>query len=266
MSVNVATLRRPTLGRATSSERFATGTLSRVTYPAGARFPDHAHDRTYLCLVLAGGFREQVGSETRIAEPGSVVVMPAGHRHSDAIADEGARSLVLTLEAEETEAGPFARWHIEHGGLLARTMLWLLRAARAGALEELMLDEHVRKTADVVARLEEVPMRSRPSVVGRAIEYLEAHRDVKLRLSDVAKAVGVDRAYLARAFRRSVGRTMGQYRRASRVRCAARLVAGGTPLVETAAASGFADQSHLTRAFRDELGVTPGEYRALSHG
>ena len=38
----------------------------------------------------------------------------------------------------------------------------------------------------------------------------------------------------------------------------------GTPLSETAAATGFADQSHLTRHFSARFGLTPGRWATLS--
>jgi AraC-like DNA-binding protein len=47
--------------------------------------------------------------------------------------------------------------------------------------------------------------------------------------------------------------------RADRAR---RLIAGGTPLAEAAAGSGFADQSHMTRLFIRAYGITPGAYAA----
>ncbi len=34
------------------------------------------------------------------------------------------------------------------------------------------------------------------------------------------------------------------------------------PLVDIAAATGFADQAHMTRVFKDIMGATPGQHRA----
>ena len=42
------------------------------------------------------------------------------------------------------------------------------------------------------------------------------------------------------------------------------LIAAGTPLSETAAATGFADQSHLTRHFAARFGLTPGRFAKLA--
>ena len=87
-----------TLGTATANFRYSSCTLTDVRYPSCARFRRHAHERAYLCLVLAGGFREECIKAPEIVEPGCVVVMPAGYRHEDAISEGGARSFVLTLD------------------------------------------------------------------------------------------------------------------------------------------------------------------------
>ncbi|RYF38322.1 MAG: helix-turn-helix domain-containing protein, partial [Comamonadaceae bacterium] len=39
------------------------------------------------------------------------------------------------------------------------------------------------------------------------------------------------------------------------------LIGQGAPLVQAAAASGFADQSHMTRVFARQFGFTPGAWR-----
>jgi len=85
-----------------------------------------------------------------------------------------------------------------------------------------------------------------------------------LRLCDVAREAQVGAAYLARAFRRAEGCTMGEYRRRLRARKAAVLIAAhGMPLAEVAFTAGFADQSHLSRVFKSEFGMTPLSYQRL---
>ena len=83
-------------------------------------------------------------------------------------------------------------------------------------------------------------------------------------LSQLAEAVGVHPAHLARSFRREYGLTVGQYARAVRLDWAsAQLALPDASLAGIAVGAGFADQSHFTRAFRAHTGVTPGRYREL---
>jgi AraC family transcriptional regulator len=87
-------------------------------------------------------------------------------------------------------------------------------------------------------------------------------RDGSVGLSDLAAQVEVHAAHLARAFRRELGCTVGEYVRARNLEEAARLLqAGRLELVEVAHAVGYSDQSHFSNAFRRYFGVTPGRYR-----
>jgi AraC family transcriptional regulator len=79
--------------------------------------------------------------------------------------------------------------------------------------------------------------------------------------------VGLDAARLARALRRTYGRTLSQLRGESRLLRACELLraAPRLPLAEIALRCGFYDQSHMTNVFRRILGVTPLQYAAQIH-
>jgi AraC-like DNA-binding protein len=83
-------------------------------------------------------------------------------------------------------------------------------------------------------------------------------------LAELAAAVGVHRAHLARAFRDHYGGTLGGFARRLRVERALRLLAeDDRPLAEIAMDTGFTDQSHMTRAVSAAAGISPGRLRAL---
>lgn len=250
-----------THGRAAREQRCGAWTLTHAVYAPQSCYPPHAHERPYLCLVLAGGFREEHRGRAEVAEAGSVVVMPAGQAHADLIAPGGARSFVLTFGDQPGELRPPGAWRVERGGPVTRAMLRIFSAARQGWLDEATVEEALLRAADTLAP---PPSADCAAVARRARDYLAAHRDQPLLLGAVAEALGVDRAYLARAFRRAFGCTMGEYRRLLRLQRAMGLVAEGTPLARAAVEAGYADQSHLARAFRGGLGVTAAAYRRLS--
>ena len=79
-------------------------------------------------------------------------------------------------------------------------------------------------------------------------------------LADLAAAAGLSRYQFLRAFTRLTGLPPHAYLLQRRVQHARRLVRGGLPLAEAAAASGFADQSHMTRCFARSFGLTPGAF------
>lgn len=84
-------------------------------------------------------------------------------------------------------------------------------------------------------------------------------------LETLARAVGVHRVHLARAFRRHYGCTVGEYIRQLRVEFTChRLAASSDSLSEIAFDAGFADQSHFTSTFRRLVGITPGAFQTVA--
>jgi AraC family transcriptional regulator len=101
-----------------------------------------------------------------------------------------------------------------------------------------------------------------PTTLRRCVEFLEAHLEGDLRLSDLAREAGVSTSHFLRIFRQSTGKTPYQFllhRRVQRARLLMRDLRA--PLTEVALATGFADQHHLARVFRRITGVTPSSYR-----
>jgi AraC family transcriptional regulator len=96
------------------------------------------------------------------------------------------------------------------------------------------------------------------TIIRQAIWFVEARRETGFALEDVAKATGVSRHHLARAFRAATGRPLIAYARSRRLTEAARrLAAGESDILGLALASGFGSHEAFTRAFRAEFGVTP---------
>jgi AraC family transcriptional regulator len=94
------------------------------------------------------------------------------------------------------------------------------------------------------------------------LDYVEANLDRPMALADLAAVAGLSVFHFARVFRRSVGQTPRRYVMERRVDAARRrLAAGGEPIIEVAAACGFASSTHFASAFRRLVGVSPREYR-----
>ena len=81
-----------------------TATLS--VHPAGADTPPHAHANDYVCLVLAGRFRERTARGEFDWRPGDAVIHRGEERHQDSFGPTGARCLNLHVPAGlEAEPG-----------------------------------------------------------------------------------------------------------------------------------------------------------------
>jgi AraC family transcriptional regulator len=95
-----------------------------------------------------------------------------------------------------------------------------------------------------------------------ALEYIEAHLDRDIGLSDVSHACGVSVSTFTSAFRRSFGVSPHQYLIRRRVeRAASMLRQGKLSVGQIAAETGFCHQSHLARHVRRLLGMTPQQIR-----
>jgi AraC family transcriptional regulator len=260
-----------TLGRRVRAVDFRDLVVAEARYAPGNNLPPHAHDFTYLSLVLQGNFEERVGRITETARSASVVVMPRGVTHGECFGPFGARSMTVTLKPRffrEFDAIDLhlSRWRWFHGGSVARIMLRICREHFLdGIAAELGLSELLIELADEIAAQRDCHLTSPRRCVSAALELLRERGISGLRLGDLAREIGADPAYVARAFRRQMGCTMSQHRRRLWVHQAAHLLAStDAPLGQVALSSGFADQSHLCRVFKAELGLTPQAYRSLA--
>jgi len=97
----------------------------------------------------------------------------------------------------------------------------------------------------------------------RVRDYIEAHLDDRLTLTDLAGVACLSPYHFSRSFKQAVGVGPQRYvlqRRLKRARTLMRRT--NQPLAWIAQESGFSDQSHLTSVFRRETGLTPGQFRA----
>lgn len=99
-------------------------------------------------------------------------------------------------------------------------------------------------------------------VVQAAEAYLRNRLDEKVRMSEVARALGVTRARLFEQFKRGTGMTPNDFLLRVRVDKARELMANRRKSVtEVAFAVGFGSSQYFSTVFRRYTGRTPGEYR-----
>jgi AraC family transcriptional regulator len=92
----------------------------------------------------------------------------------------------------------------------------------------------------------------------QVIDYINAHLDQDLSLTELAALVQMSPHYFSHLFKQSIGMSPHQYVIRCRVESAKNLlVQGNVSIAEVAYKVGFANQSHLNRHFKRLLGVTP---------
>src|SRR5215831_12346424 len=109
-------------------------------------------------------------------------------------------------------------------------------------------------------------MESLMNPMEKALWFIESHFASEITLEDIAKAGGVSRFHLTRAFGAATGRSIMRYVRGRRLSVAAKTLSKGAPdILSLALEAGYNSHEAFTRAFRDQFGVTPEIVRAEGH-
>jgi AraC family transcriptional regulator len=220
----------------------------------------------YLALVLDGSMVKSFRARTRDFARGSAFTMPAGLWHGARFGTSGATIVIVRARSESTPLTDCFRRLVELRGRGFNWLAWRLAAelrasdAAAPLAAEGFALELLAATAREAAIDRDVGRR--PTWLTSAEELLRARLADPVGLSELAEAVGVNAAHLARVFRARYGVSVGEYGRRLRLDWAAAEIArDDRPIAEIASEAGFADQSHFTRLFRRHVGITPARYR-----
>lgn len=259
-----------------ASRRFDGLEFLAATFRTHAYAP-HAHDTYAIGTIEVGCEVWHARGRKLYAGAGDIVMNQPLDVHDGAPSEGGYRyrmsyptvallqELAASLTGRDARGTPFFREPVTRdpeGAALFGAAHRLVETGSDGLAGEegllrayaWMLGRHADLTVCAVGR------EGGPVSVVKAL--IEACHEQDLALSDLARAAGLPRHHLIRAFRRETGLTPHAFLVDVRVRRARdRLRRGETP-GEVAAATGFSDQAHLTRAFKARLGVTPGAFRA----
>lgn len=103
--------------------------------------------------------------------------------------------------------------------------------------------------------------------VRKAVSYIEDNYHNDIKVSQIASHIGVDRTYLYKIFKRSLGISPVEYLKNYKLERAAQLMEhDGITVGEIALSAGFCDASHFSKSFSEKYGCTPGQYRKEKYG
>lgn len=240
--------------------------LSELRFPPDYLQSPSEPERPYLALVLDGNLVKSFRAKTMDFGRSSAFAIPAGLWHSARFGPAGSTIVIIRPSSESTRLTGAFRGLVELRGRGFSWLAWRLAAelracdaaapmaAEGFALEILALTAREAATDRRVGRT--------PRWLASAEELLRARLGDSVGLSELAAAVGVNPAHLARVFRARYGISVGEYGRRLRLDWAAtEITRDGRPIAEVAAEAGFADQSHFTRLFRRHVGMTPARFR-----
>lgn len=246
----------------------------------GARFfgngyAPHRHDTYSLGITLRGVQTFTYRGARRASVPGQIIVLHPDELHDGAAGTEDGLSYrMLYLEPAMLQAAlpcglaqlPFVRDPVLTDPEFRQTLALLLGDLDS-EVEALQRDGFLAATADALCRHAGATAYRRTAIDTRAInrvrDYIRENAALSVSSDELETLSGLDRFSLARQFRAVCGTSPHRYLTMRRLDLARRLISGGVPLAEVAAASGFADQSHLNRQFKKAFGMTPGAWSRM---
>jgi AraC family transcriptional regulator len=256
-------------GNLQTLRRVAGFVVSEGGYPPGMRIRRHDHAHASLCIVLAGGYDEGFGvtGRSRRAKPGMVIVHPEGEHHQETHDPVATKLLTIEIEADFLQTlRPAFRvmddaWHRTDFVIAALAYRLRCEIARDDGVSALVVESSI---LEMLAALDRVgPAESGNAAwLQRVREQMEAEFQNPPTMRVLATLAGVHPVYLARAFRRRYGCSVGSYVRRLQVgKAVVTMEDPSVPLSVVAMDAGFADQSHMTRRVLDQTGLTPGAWR-----
>ena len=238
--------------------------------PPGKTFGPVVRDVFILECCTAGEGRNTVNGKKFSLRAGEVMVFFPGDvvlhetvgktpRYGYSVSLKGARAKELFARAGVTSLSPFLPAPAAEKTIsLAEKMLEMNRENDAGA--------ELRRTALLYEIFGEILRRGAVPAdesvyISRALRLAEARFAEGVTVSELARAIGLDRSYFSTLFKRKTGVPPKDYLFALRLRRAKQLLReSAAPVREVALACGIPPEI-FSRVFREKTGLTPLEYR-----
>jgi AraC-like DNA-binding protein len=221
------------------------------------RRPRHFLEEPEINLVVRGSARVGVGEQELVLGRGQAVVLQPGQDHELLAASVDLELYVLAVRPELVGKEPSLFARAQGAAQLSEQALTDVVDA-VQSLSQVSATEGVeRGVVDVWSQV--VACSAKPLVVARrASALLRGERS--LPGSELARRLNTTPSELSRAFRRSFGLPMVEYRARLRLLEFVRLVDSGQDLTMAALNADFGSYAQCFRVFQRKLGCSPSEY------
>ena len=230
-----------------------------------------AHARHSISYVRHGSFGYHTRGRLHELVAGAVLVGSPGQEYTATHEHHGCGDECFSVKISKEFAQTLnpSLWTLSNFPPTSELMVLAeLACAAADGRTDIGLDEaamlFIERAGQVAARNAEpspsLSQRERQRMVEAAL-WIEANAAEPLDLESTARQAGLSPFHFLRTFGRVLGVTPHQYLVRTRLRRAARLLAGGElPVTEVALEVGFADLSNFVRTFRRAAGVPPARF------
>jgi AraC family transcriptional regulator len=256
-------------GSVSRQREFPAAVVTEVAHLSERSLPAHRHDVPYFCLLVRGGYVEEVESRRLDYGPFSVGFHPP-LIHRDWIGPAGAvfffieiRPAWLASATDLLPADPDLEPRLLDGDLSClATQLYRLHVEEMLGPES--VDSALWELIGILWRGRRIVERGQPRWLATCLELLRGEFARPLTVLEVASAVDVHPVHLSREFRRHLRQPMGEYVHKLRIQAACKALEDPErPLSDIALSAGFADHSHFCRVFKSRIGCSPGRFREL---
>jgi len=230
------------------------------------------HGHVFSLYLKGGGGTRRVDGRGKTGRPETLCIFPEGHSSDWKItqpfqfahlyvANDMLRSAYARTHDKDARLLDMDEQIFVEPGLFERPLHALAQAAMDQ--DVLAADAHF---ADMIAALGDQPVYLKGGLSQRVLravnDWIEAHIDTDIRLSDLAALAGLSEYHFHRMFTQSCGMTPHNWVTQFRIMRAKKLLKQA-PMAEVSLACGFSSQSHFIRRFKHQTGVTPGQYARM---
>lgn len=225
----------------------------------------HAHEFFELELFLEGEGENIVNGTTYPIAPGSLFLLTPGHIHT--VGTEKAHLINVMFQGSTADAltalslqnAPVFRLTEEESSFMQAILREIVAVHQTdGACAARLLHCALEK----LARCEHTVPSNKTPLAQQAITFMLENFRQELTADQVARHVGLSRAYFSDLFRRETGIPFKEYLDSLRFSHVCSALSLSDQSVRGAAESaGFHDYANFSRRFKERFGCTPREWR-----
>lgn len=223
----------------------------------------HAHNNSYLSILLSGRYSELTLDSQNIISPCHMLYRPAHYQHKNQFITEQTKCFNV-----EFSAGWFDKHDIypnkikpqiksiQNYPLVLRLLIDFLKYRKIDFFEEALVQ--------LIGSDEKAAHPLRQAWLSKLVRILDNEIQETHALKTLSERVFVHPNYMSRVFKKHLGVTIGQYQMENKLkRATQKLFVAQDSIAQIALDCGFFDEPHFIKTFKAYHKITPHQFRLL---